>query len=881
MQAPFTRTLTNRTARWWPALLAALLAACGGGSQTQEPVLAEPEAEVATASTTLDVDGPDLPAADAARMAEPSFHVAPVLLQEPDDIDALQPGASATRAPRMQTVPAGNAALSTRHLTVGTLLDAQRRQRLSSLSSGSESAADSNAAPAAGSGVVATYSPAQVRAAYGLPALPAAGSVLNAAQAAQLGAGQTLYVVGARHNPNVAAELAAFNQKFGLPGCTTKVIAVTAALPLAAASASACELSVVYTNTTGSRTATAPAYDSGWATELALDVQWAHATAPLARIVLIEAPDPSVNSLLGAVRLANAMGPGVVSMSFGTAEAGFTAQVDSAFAGAGMSYLAATGDWGTGVFWPSVSPNVVAVGGTTLTWSGSGTRSETAWSGTGGGLSAYTARPAYQTAAIPGLGTPVRRTLADVAFNADPSSGQYVAVMSPGSTAVNWISAGGTSLSTPQWAGLLAVANAMRVQTGKPVLGSPHAMLYQQIGAVPGTYAGAFADILQGSNGTCSLCTARAGHDSLTGLGTPKASALLSALGGASASTLPPVVTAAAISGQVGTALSFTVSVSAPNPVSYTLTGAPAGMAIAANGVVTWATPVAGTYSVTVSAKDSKTALTGKAVYVVTIAPPTPPVVAAASVSGKVGTPLSFAAKATSANALTWSLTGAPAGMAISSAGAVSWPAPVAGSYSIKLNARDSKTGLTGQGTLTVAIAAANAPTVANATVAGQVGKALSMAVAVTAPNPVTYTLTGAPAGMAIASSGMLSWASPAAGTYSVKVSARDTKTGLTGQGTITVQIAAATSLSIAAPPMNGVAGKALTGSIAIAAPGASSVSITISGVPLGMMFTPSGTNLAVKWASPVKGSYSLKVAVKDSQGRTASATVPVTITAQ
>lgn len=574
------------------------------------------------------------------------------------------------------------------------------------------------------------------------------------------------------------------------------------------------------------------------------------------------------------------MGPGVVSMSFGAAEAGFTEQVDSAFSGAGMSYLAATGDWGTGVFWPSVSPQVVAVGGTTLTWSGSGTRSETAWSGTGGGLSAYTARPAYQTAAIPGLGTPVRRTLADVAFNADPSSGQYVAVMAPGSTTVNWISAGGTSLSTPQWAGLLAVANAMRAQEGKPVLGAPHAVLYQQIGAVPGTYAGAFADILQGSNGTCSLCTAKVGHDSLTGLGTPKAGALLSALGGASASTLPPVVTAAAISGKVGTALSFTVSVSAANPVSYALTGAPAGMAIAASGVVTWAVPVAGTYSVSVTAKDSKTALTGTAVYTVTIAPPTPPVVTSASLSGKVGTALSFTATATAANALTWSLTGAPAGMVISSAGALTWPAPVAGSYSIQLNAKDSKTGLTGQGTLTVAIAAANAPTVVSATVAGQAGKALSTVVAVTAPNPVTYTLAGAPTGMAIASNGVLSWANPVAGSYAVKVTARDSKTGLTGQGTITVQIAAATSLSISAAPIKGVAGKALSGSIAIAAPGASSVSITISGVPLGMMFTPSGTNLSVSWASPVKGSYSLAVSVKDSLGRTASATVPVTVTA-
>ena len=63
-------------------------------------------------------------------------------------------------------------------------------------------------------------------------------------------------------------------------------------------------------------------------------------------------------------------------MSFGTAEAGFTAQVDAVFTAPGMSYLAATGDWGTGVMWPSVSPSVLAVGGTTLSWSGVGARSE-------------------------------------------------------------------------------------------------------------------------------------------------------------------------------------------------------------------------------------------------------------------------------------------------------------------------------------------------------------------------------------------------------------------------------------------------------------------------------------------------------------------------
>jgi subtilase family serine protease len=92
-----------------------------------------------------------------------------------------------------------------------------------------------------------------------------------------------------------------------------------------------------------------------WATEIALDVQWAHATAPLARIVLIEAPSASVNDLLGAINLANAMGPGVVSMSFGAPEGDWVVSIDSAFSAADMTYVAAAGDSGKGVSWPSSS----------------------------------------------------------------------------------------------------------------------------------------------------------------------------------------------------------------------------------------------------------------------------------------------------------------------------------------------------------------------------------------------------------------------------------------------------------------------------------------------------------------------------------------------
>ncbi len=851
----------------------ALLSACGGGHS--DGVASAPAAPLATGTTTLSMNLATLPEAAAQQMAQPFFHAAPGLLAAPDDTDAVNPDASAGRAPHQHRLSVELGDLSTRRLTVQ---DMQQPRRLRGLRA-AQMAADGAATPLAASTAVATYAPAQIRAAYGLPALPPAGTLLTAAQAAQLGAGQTIYIVDAQHDPNAAAELAAFNQKFGLPLCSTKAIGLTSSLPLPAASLSGCEFSVVYNTAAGGLSASVPAYDAGWATEITLDVQWAHATAPLARIVLIEAADASLNSLLGAVKLANAMGPGIVSMSFGASEGNWTASVDAAFAAPGMSYLAATGDSGAAVSWPSVSPNVVAVGGTTLSYSGSGSRSEVSWSGTGGGISAYTPTPAYQTNAVPGLGSVPHRAVADVAFNADPASGQYVAVQTPGSSTVNWLSVGGTSLSTPQWAGLLAIANASRALAGKPALGAPHALLYGQIATVPGTYASVFADITQGSDGSCALCTAKVGYDPLTGLGTPNVTSLLNALSGAGA-VAAPVVTPAAISGTVGTALTFTVSVSAPNPVTYSLSGAPAGMVVSATGVVSWPTPVLGSYSVTVIAKDSKTALSGQGSYSITIAQQAAPVVSAAAVSGTAGTALTFSTTVKAANPVSYSLSGAPAGLAISSAGVLSWASPVAGSYNVTVIAKDSKTGLSGQGVISLAISAPLPPVVGAASIAGKPGVALSFQTSVTAPNPVTYTLSGAPAGMAINSSGLVSWPVPVLGNFNVTVMAKDSKTGLSGQGVYAVKIAVAGPV-ITAAAMTGVAGKPLSGSIAIADATATSLSVSISGVPLGMGFLVSGTNLTAQWASPVTGSYSLKVVVVDSAGLSAQALVPVTITAK
>lgn len=463
---------------------------------------------------------------------------------------------------------------------------------------------------------VTTYTPAQIRAAYGLPALPPSTAGLSATQAAQLGAGQTIYIVNAKHDPNIVAELAAFNAQFGLPTCTTRTLAANASLPLAAASKTGCELVVAYSTSAGALTATAPAYDSGWATEIALDVQWAHATAPLARLVLIEAPDAGVASLSRAVALANRMGAGVVSMSFGAAEGSWTSSYDSVFTGSGMSYLAATGDDGMAVSWPSVSSRVVGVGGTTLAYSGSGARAETTWSGTGGGTSAHVALPSYQSGSVGGY---ARRTVADVAFNADPNSGQYVAIINPGTTTTRWMSAGGTSLATPQWAGLLAVANAMRVASGKAVLGQPHAALYQQIGAVPTQYSVAFKDVSTGSHGSCTQCAARAGYDVPTGWGTPNASALLASLSGSTASTgstgtapiaSGPQLTTTALSGTAGQAFSGSIGYSAPGATSLSIgiSGVPSGMSFTAGSGglnVSWPKPVAGRTTLTITLKDN------------------------------------------------------------------------------------------------------------------------------------------------------------------------------------------------------------------------------------------------------------------------------------
>jgi subtilase family serine protease len=317
------------------------------------------------------------------------------------------------------------------------------------------------------------------------------------------GKGQTIAIVDAFDNPNVEADLATFNTTFKFPACTT---------------ANGCFQKVYATGVKP------PSDTQGWGLEMALDVQWAHVIAPQAKIMLVEAASNSFTDMNYAVDVAVQMGASVVSMSYGGGEYATEVNDDVHYNVPGVTFVASSGDSGTGAQYPAASPYVVGVGGTTLTINSTTGAyvSETAWSGSGGGVSRYETAPAYQS----GIQTGGRRGIPDIAFDADPATGVpvYNTFACGGACPTGWVQVGGTSLSAPCWAGLFAIANSQRAAAAKTTLTQPQFILY------PAPAAG-YHDITTGSNGSCLyLCKARPGYDFVTGLGTPKADLVIPAL---------------------------------------------------------------------------------------------------------------------------------------------------------------------------------------------------------------------------------------------------------------------------------------------------------------------------------------------------------------
>ena len=343
-----------------------------------------------------------------------------------------------------------------------------------------------DATPLLAGSVATGYTPAQVRGLLGLTGT---------------GAGQTIAVVTAYDAPNVVADLAVFNSTFGLP-----------APP-----------SFRKVNQTGGTKL--PPLDAGWALETALDVQWAHAVAPQASILLVEASSSALTNLLTAVSWAAAQpGVSVISGSFGTTEFAKQKDQDARCRLTTAVCVFASGDNGAPATYPATSPWALGVGGTTLSLDAAGSvLGETGWAGSGGGVSAYTPKPAWQSGAT----TAVRRTAPDVAYAADPATGFAVYSSTPYDRQTGWFQMGGTSAGAPQWAGILAAANSLRRAAGKPVLSAVTATgatpLHTALYGAGLRATGALADVTTGRNGTCGVpCTAGAGYDAVTGVGSPR-----------------------------------------------------------------------------------------------------------------------------------------------------------------------------------------------------------------------------------------------------------------------------------------------------------------------------------------------------------------------
>ena len=263
------------------------------------------------------------------------------------------------------------------------------------------------------------FTPAQIRHAYGFD------------QIANQGAGQIIGIVDAYDDASAESDLAIFNAQYNLPPCT---------------SSNGCFRKIYG----GSRR---PVANANWALEISLDVQWAHAIAPKATILLVESTTNSLADLLAGVDAAVRNGASVVSMSWTVGEFSSESRQDNHFVSTGVTFLAASGDAGTGAAYPASSPDVVGVGGTALTLDANGSYlNEVAWSGSGGGTSSYEREPLFQS--LLGIPNDARgyRGAPDVSYNANPATGFSVYDSVPLGTASGWFRVGGTSAGSPQWA---------------------------------------------------------------------------------------------------------------------------------------------------------------------------------------------------------------------------------------------------------------------------------------------------------------------------------------------------------------------------------------------------------------------------------------------
>jgi kumamolisin len=318
--------------------------------------------------------------------------------------------------------------------------------------------------------------PGSIACVYQLVSGPA-GCPVATSTAVPTGGVGAIAIVDAGFYPTAKADLAAFSKFYGIPPA---------------------DLSIVWPGTTK------PPVYSGWLPEEALDIEWAHAMAPQAKLFLVVSKLIQTDPTWGAVRLAAKLvaqnGGGVVSMSWGDPEEAKETTWDKYFTQPGVVYFAASGDSGIGVaIYPGSSPNVVSVGGTSFNRNSNGDFVNEVYGGGGGGLSPYEPTPSYQSGIAKIVGT--HRGYPDVA-----SDYCCAAIYLQG----GWYSVGGTSWASPTFAGIVNAAGNKQQSSVDELT-----WMYSEL-ANPGEYAADFNDITQGA----SQC--KVGWDLCAGIGSPR-----------------------------------------------------------------------------------------------------------------------------------------------------------------------------------------------------------------------------------------------------------------------------------------------------------------------------------------------------------------------
>jgi subtilase family serine protease len=333
--------------------------------------------------------------------------------------------------------------------------------------------------------------PASLACVYGVTT-PVVGCNPQTLTKVATGGSKMIAIVDAYDDPNATSDLTTYSKQFGLPPITSS------------------NFQVVYAS--GKQ----PNQDStgGWELEESLDVDMAHALAPNAKVVLVEAASASENDLLAAekvaIKLVEAAGGGEVSNSWESQEYSTEAKSEAAFNGTNVVVFASSGDSnGTGA--PSVLPNVISVGGTSILRSKSGKFvKQESWNEDGGGLSTYIATPSYQSAVTSVVGT--HRGIPDIAADANPETGAWVYDTLPyGGQVLDWVILGGTSVASPAAAAMVNAAGTFNASTTAELT-----EMYANLGNKT-----AFIDIVKGKCGNAPSGTVSVGYDLCTGIGAP------------------------------------------------------------------------------------------------------------------------------------------------------------------------------------------------------------------------------------------------------------------------------------------------------------------------------------------------------------------------